>query len=388
MPESDIIRAAILTPGIAGVWGLPLRLVGAPGTAKSAIIKEVCESAGFTVITVLASLRDPTDFLGLPIPRPDGTVVYAPPAWAVEAAKAQHAVVFFDEINTAPPSVTAALLRVSLDRVVGDFVLPPTVRIMAAMNAVEDAAGGYDLPAPLANRFGALADWQGPRTDEWCSWLLRHGQAEGKQKPNASSAEEEEKRVLAAWPEAFARAAGIVTGFIRRNPGILHAKPASGSPEASCAWPSRRTWEMATLAMAASEIHHLSEEDTDRYVGAFVGAPAMRQLRTWLVNLDLPDPAHLLDGKVSFAHDPERLDRTMVVCSSCAALVAPTNAEKRDDRAKTLWALIRKHMDFADVVYPAVETLSRREVRLVRGFEDATKVLAAYRGIFQAAGML
>ena len=387
--DTRIIHAALFTPGPRHRWGQPLRIIGAPGTAKSALIESVAEASGLHVEVVIASLRDPTDFLGLPVPRDDGSVGYAPPAWALRAAAAKHAVVFLDEINTAPPAVQAALLRVVLDRVVGDFQLPTTVRILSAQNAVEDSAGGYDLAAPLANRFGTLPDWTGPSCEEWCSWLMQAGN--GNEIEVQTTAANEEARVLKLWPSAFAKASGIITSFLRRKPSLLHAQPASGAPEASLAWPSRRTWEMATRALAACEIHHLDESEADRYVGAFVGPAAIRELRSWMVNIDLPDPAKLLDGEIDWKHDPDRLDRTMVVCSSCAALVAPHSAEKRLPRAEAAWKLIHGLMEVSDVVLPAVRTMVSEQVRLVRGpkgmFKDAEKVLAKFEPIFRAAGI-
>ena len=387
--DTRIIHAALFSPGSKHRWGLPLRIVGAPGTAKSALIENVAEASGLHVEVVIASLRDPTDFLGLPVPREDGSVGYAPPAWALRAAAAKHAVVFLDEINTAPPAVQAALLRVVLDRVVGDFALPATVRILSAQNAVEDAAGGYDLAAPLANRFGTLPDWTGPSCEEWSAWILQAGN--GNEVEVATTAEAEEARVMKLWPSAYAKAAGIITSFLRRKPSLLHCQPASGSPESSLAWPSRRTWEMATRALAASEIHHLDESESDRYVGAFVGAAAIRELRSWLANVDLPDPALLLDGQVEWKHDSDRLDRTMVVVSSCAALVAPHSCSKRIERADACWNLIQGLMEVSDVVLPAVRTLISEQVRLVRGpsgmFSGAEKVLAKFQPILSAAGI-
>ena len=387
--DTRIIHAALYTPGLKHRWGQPLRIIGGPGTAKSALIESVATASGLHVEIVIASLRDPTDFLGLPVPRDDGSVGYAPPAWALRAAKAKHAVVFLDEIGQCPPAVQASLMRVVLDRVVGDFVLPTSVRILAAQNSTEDSAGGYDLAAPLANRFGTLSDWVGPSSEEWCSWLLQAGN--GNEVEVATTVEAEEARVMKAWPSTYAKAAGIVTSFLRRKPSLLHAQPPSGSPEASMAWPSRRSWEMATRALAASEIHHLDEAESDRYVGAFIGSAAMRELRSWLVNVDLPDPAELLDGTVEWKHDPDRLDRTMVVCSSCAALVAPHSAEKRIPRAEACWKLVHGLMEVSDVVLPAVRTLVSEQVRLVRGpkgmFAHAEKVLAKFLPIFNAAGI-
>ena len=52
----------------------------------------------------------------------------------------------------------AALLRVVLERVVGDLELPADVAVVAAANPPEQAADGWDLSAPLANRFCHL-EW-------------------------------------------------------------------------------------------------------------------------------------------------------------------------------------------------------------------------------------
>jgi MoxR-like ATPase len=113
--------------------------------------------------TVISSIREPSDFAGLPVvTRPadgaaghaDGARVdFAPPRWATRLAGADRGVLFFDEVSTAPPAVQAALLRVVLERTVGDLTLPEGVAVVAAANPPEQAADGWDLSAPLANRF-------------------------------------------------------------------------------------------------------------------------------------------------------------------------------------------------------------------------------------------
>src|SRR5204862_1816424 len=85
-------------------------------------------------------------------------VDFAPPRWAVDLAHAGRGIAFFDEISTAPPAVQAALLRVVLERTVGDLTLPDAVSVVAAANPPEQAADGWDLSPPLANRFCHL-DW-------------------------------------------------------------------------------------------------------------------------------------------------------------------------------------------------------------------------------------
>src|SRR5689334_24270832 len=79
----------------------------------------MAEVMGLPCETVIASSREPSDFAGLPIVV-GGEVRFAPPAWARRLAEAGRGLLFLDELSTAPPAVQAALLRVVLERAVGD----------------------------------------------------------------------------------------------------------------------------------------------------------------------------------------------------------------------------------------------------------------------------
>ena len=50
------------------------------------------------------------------------------------------------------------MLRVVLERTVGDLRLPAAVRVVAAANPPDEAADGWELAPPLANRLVHL-DW-------------------------------------------------------------------------------------------------------------------------------------------------------------------------------------------------------------------------------------
>ncbi|MPY96333.1 MAG: AAA domain-containing protein, partial [Acidimicrobiia bacterium] len=138
--------------GIAVAAGVPVLLWGAPGTGKTSALRAMAGAAGLPCEVVIASIREPSDFAGLPIVV-DGDVRFAPPAWARRLAEAGEGLLFLDELSTTPPAVQAALLRVVLERVVGDLALPEAVAVVAAANPPEQAADGWDLSPPLANRF-------------------------------------------------------------------------------------------------------------------------------------------------------------------------------------------------------------------------------------------
>jgi MoxR-like ATPase len=357
-----------------------------PGTAKTSLGEQTAQADGLLPIVVIASLNDPTEIKGMPYVKQDGSVGYTPPAWALEAnAAVNGAVVIFDEVNDAPPSVQSALHRVILEGRVGDYQLAPTVRFVAFQNDAEHASNHHDLSAAFANRFGTLTDWQAPSPTAWAAWLLAAGNGH-EVIPSERTATEEADRVLAAWPVAYAEASALVAAYIRRHPQALHVQPPADSPQASAGYPTRRSWEMATRAMAGAKIHGLDPEETDRFVGAFIGVAALSEFRVWEVALDLPDPAAVLDKRIAFKADPNRMDRTMVVLNACAALVTPTNAEHRDARGQVLWSIVKANMAQADIAFAAV--LAMVKAKVAHRCADAGAVLAVFQPLFQASGAL
>ena len=64
----------------------------------------------------------------------------------------QYAIVFLDEISTAPPMVQAAALQLVLDRQSGMYEIPKDVIIVAAGNRAEDMVGASNLSATMASR--------------------------------------------------------------------------------------------------------------------------------------------------------------------------------------------------------------------------------------------
>src|SRR5262245_30124094 len=135
---------------------LPVLLWGEPGIGKTAALNQLADALDLPLTTVIASVHEPSDFSGLPVVGADPAVQgvpMAPPDWAVRLVRAGRGLLFLDELSTAPPAVQAALLRLVLERRVGALRLPPGVRIVAAANPRGSAADGWDLSAPLANRF-------------------------------------------------------------------------------------------------------------------------------------------------------------------------------------------------------------------------------------------
>ena len=178
----------------------PLHIWGPPGIGKSAIPKQVCEEKQVGFVDMRLAQRDPTDLRGIPAVI-DGKARWLPPPelptdhFCLDCQRVlqdistekrgikgkfcpfcgsdkltDKGILFLDEMTSAPPLTQASAYQLTLDRRIGEYILPKGWYIIAAGNRIEDRAVVYRMSTALANRFVHL-DFQ-VNLDNWIEWAL------------------------------------------------------------------------------------------------------------------------------------------------------------------------------------------------------------------------
>lgn len=295
--------------GIGIIANVPTLLWGNPGQGKTSVIKAIADRYALHLETIIAAIYEPSDFAGLPVVDPvTRTTALASPAWATRLADREEGLVFYDEVSTAPPAVQAALLRPILEGVVGETVLPAGVRTVAAANPADIAAGGWDLAAPMANRFLHL-DWNLPAS------VVRDGFAIGWPVVDLPTPDPERVESL------FAESKILVGTFIGARPELATKMPDS-SADASRAFPTPRSWEQVAKLYAFAQAADVNETVINLLLQGSVGTVAAGEFLTFVANLDLPDPEALLADPASFVAPLDRPDKMYAICASVYSAMA------------------------------------------------------------------
>ena len=344
----------------------PVLLWSSPGEGKSALVEQIASQLGRPCEVVIGSVREASDFAGLPM-RTGDSVSFVPPRWARRCEERPDTIVFFDELTTAPPSVQAAMLRVVLEREVGDLTLPPGVAIVAAGNPPELSADGDDLAAPLANRFCHL-DWRADAAG-WTAGMLK------------------------GWPSAplpvvpsdrcshELRWRALLAGFIASRPSILRQVPTDVVGQGR-AWPSPRSWDRAHRLAAAADAAMASKEVRALLVAGMVGTGPSIELLRYAEMVDLPDPEAVLADPGSFPTD----GRGDLLLATLASITTAVAAECTQDRWEAAWEVLGRacRAERADIAAVAATQL----LDLRRPEWPAPPAVTAFAPILRAAAVL
>jgi hypothetical protein len=241
-------------------------------------------------------------------------------------------------------------------------------------NPSGQAAGGWDLAPPMANRLCHF-NWHGPTSDEFADAMITGVWA----KPDITTLPKDWRDTPAAQ-----RARSLVGAYHKVRKVPLSNVPADLAL-AGKAWPSPRSWTMATnlLAAAASAGYDERSDVAVLLVGGCIGDAAALELVTWLRAQDLQDPEAILKDPSIYKHGA-RQDLVWATLSSVVGAVCQKNTAARWEAA---WSVLiyAANAGAADIAAAAGRPLARN--RPV-GAKDPKGLGEAMGALFKAAGLI
>lgn len=335
IPVETLVRVSVLTPMDDDPsdpdcrWGAPLMLWGDPGGGKSERIVEACNESGLLAEPLFLSTAQPEDIGGIPMPdgKGDVTTVFANPL-VKTVIKAKRGVIFVDELTCARPAVQGAGLSVVRDRIIANNRLPGGVRVIAAANPPESAAGGWSLAPPMANRLMHFTVAK-PQNSEWAEWRMRGI------RHRAVAERNDEDLIKSRWPDVFPKYCALFAGFMTSAPPeTLHSMPKEGHPDRGRAWRSPRTWAMATnVAATCAALGPETEKLRLDFIAACVGDGPAAEWAEWVEKANMPSAEDVLSGK--WAPDKRRLD----ICFAAYNQAIAWTVARPDKEDRARWAI-------------------------------------------------
>ena len=310
----------------------PVILWGPPGIGKSQIIAQTAKAMGIDLIDVRAVLLDPVDLRGLPHVE-NGVANWATPGFLPKQGTKKAGILLLDEIDKAPPLVQNACLQLTLDRMIGEYVLPDNWYVMAAANRIQDGAGGHKMGTALSSRFLHL-DVE-VRKDDWLEWAMNAG------------------------------IHGSILGYVQmRGEDVLHPHKENkdGKRKLTTAqdrtFPCPRTWEFVSRV-----VDKVPQESVREVVAGCIGSATTAEYLNFLDTYrSLPDPEALL-------RDPDNAvmpEEPHVLYALTGFLTEKIN-DADDDTIKRIVKLLRK-MRRENAMHGVMECVSR-SARIVKSSE-------------------
>ena len=146
-------------------------VLSSPGIGKSSLAKQYADSIGYNFIDTRLAYSAPTDIKGFPmINRETNKMEFAIPA---EYPTTPRNVWCLDEFPCAGKQVQNGSLQLTLDKRVGDYVVPDDTLIMLAGNSQADRVHVEKLSSAVCNRL--MFVYLAPDLDDWSNWALENG---------------------------------------------------------------------------------------------------------------------------------------------------------------------------------------------------------------------
>lgn len=113
--------------------------------------KDLNDPSKFVVLVIPLHQYDVSEIKGIPMPNKEHTATQWLPTELLP--RSGQGIMFFDELNLAPPLVQANCYQLIMERRLGSYEVPKGWLAIAAGNTSEDRAHNFEMANPLKNRF-------------------------------------------------------------------------------------------------------------------------------------------------------------------------------------------------------------------------------------------
>jgi len=319
---------------------------GDPGTGKTRGVEAFARANKRRCISVSLSQHEPSDIGGFPKVERDGNSVgyveFLMPKFLYDCkypsrrTKEEEAlgfpeypktVLFIDELTTCQPSTQGAALRLMTHA--ADYLGEDTW-VLSAANPPECAANGFPLEPPMVNRLYHHA-WDA-NYDEWANGMMN-----GFQDVSYPILKDD-------WKSFIPKSRVFIMAFLSRNKTLAQQLPSRKGDQQNygpdCAWPSHRSWDNASILLAAANsLGFDSNKDNmspvcSHLLHGCVGQNCAQRFFDWKNSVSFPSWEEtkklIKTNKFSNSHFPNKSsgDKVMAYLSTMFHDVAQSNNEE------------------------------------------------------------
>lgn len=326
-------------PFLVAQTGIPVILISGAGRAKTALIEQFSYEMKRNFYPVYLNSRDREDVGGYP--RYDEETKTIRYILDESLDIKEPALMFFDELNTAPEHVRVVAQRIINEKYLGNRKLGD-VWFFIAGNPPGVSANSVPFDPAIVNRC-AVFNWSSP-VEWWSSFMV----ASGKNFLLNKISGDNDSRSL--WRPVFPKVnrkkfeeelekyIPVSVTFVKNHSNIVEEPDKS---EPYCSIRSITNAVSALCAVKAATDLQMNEKDAlSLVVTSCVGEKAADKFLKYIEALDIPDPIEVMEGKVPL---PKRHDIIYIVVTALASKIKDT---KMANKVLEFYAeLYSKHAD-------------------------------------------
>jgi hypothetical protein len=266
-----------------------LFIFGRRGVGKTHIAIQAAKDCGFKINYINLSVIERPDLAGYPDMQSKGDVIsFKSPSFLPKLADnaKPDSIILFDEVDKAPPEVTAPLLEILQFKCINGKHINVAGCILTG-NLMNEGSYSNQISSALLDRGAKYI--LSFNFDKWVDWARAHNVHD------------------------------LIIGFLRSNPDF-----ACGKIEDSCyASPSPRGWTLASDALAkAREFKIVDLESVTQIISGYVGGEAGLRFKIWYEHYRKFEPfVHSLIESGSMTFDYKSLaptEKIIFVTTACA----------------------------------------------------------------------